>query len=81
MKNVALLILACSFVACTDEDNTVRTLRAAGFTNISTTGYSLFACSDDDAFHTGFRAMNSRGEMVTGTVCCGFLTKGCTVRF
>lgn len=76
-----VVALSLLLVSCTTEADTVRTLRANGFTDIQTTGWSPFVCSKDDTFETGFRAKNARGETVTGTVCCGFLTKGCTVRF
>lgn len=77
-----LLVLACvlSF-ACTDEDNTRRTLQMHGFSKIQTTGYSPFTCDDKDSFATGFRAINPTGHIVEGTVCCGLWGKGCTVRF
>ena len=75
------LIIAALFIAgCTDEGRSAETLRKAGFTEIQTTGYSLFACSDDDNFHTGFRAKNPQGVVVEGTVCCGVF-KSCTIRF
>jgi hypothetical protein len=77
-KLFALAILA---LACTDEDNTVRTLQAHGFTNIQTTGFNPWSCGQDDTFSTGFIATNASGQKVSGTVCCGFIGKGCTVRF
>lgn len=51
----------CSFlvlltVACTDEENSVRALKAHGFASIRTIGYTLFECGKDDTFHTGFVA-------------------------
>lgn len=66
---------------CTDESATVKTLRSAGYTEIRTTGYEWFECSDDDTYHTGFIAKNPQGQQVSGTVCCGLLAKGCTIRF
>ncbi len=74
--------IACiGLVACTDEDNTRRTLESAGYSDIHTTGYSWFECGKDDTFHTGFTAKNPVGKTVSGTVCCGMWTKGCTIRF
>lgn len=81
MKRFALTLTAALAVACTDDANTVRTLHSAGFTDVTVTGYSWFECGEDDTFHTGFRAKNPRGEWVNGTVCCGMIAKGCTVRF
>ncbi len=74
---VGLLALA----GCTDESNTRRTLESAGYTDIQTTGYSWFECGKDDTYHTGFTAKNPLGKPVSGTVCCGMWTKGCTIRF
>ena len=77
-KLLTLAVLLCT--ACTDEANTERTLKAHGFTQIRTTGYEPFACSEDDTFKTGFSAKNPAGDYVQGTVCCGWM-KNCTVRF
>lgn len=76
-----LLAITLLFCGCTDDDRTIMTLRKSGYTNISTTGYSFLECGEDDTFHTGFVATNSSGQRVTGTVCCGLLLKGCTLRF
>jgi hypothetical protein len=76
-----LLLLALTIVACTNESDTIRTLQSAGYSEITTTGYSAWACGDDDTFSTGFRAKNPVGTFVEGTVCCGGWTKGCTIRF
>jgi hypothetical protein len=78
---VKRLLIALALVACTDDINTIRTLEAHGFTNVTVTGWSAFECSDRDTFSTGFEATNVQGQRVNGTVCCGLMTKGCTVRF
>lgn len=69
--------------ACTDEDATVDTLRASGFTNIRTTGYEWFSCGENKGGTcTGFEATGPTGVRVHGAVSCGFwsCSKGCTVR-
>lgn len=82
MKNVFVICaLVTLLVGCTDENNTRSTLRKSGYSDINITGYSWLACGDDDTFHTGFRAKNPSGEIVEGTVCCGLVAKGCTIRF
>lgn len=65
---------------CTAPDKTVSLLESSGYTNIETTGYRVFGCSEDDFFHTGFVAKGSNGRKVTGVVCSGLL-KGSTIRF
>jgi hypothetical protein len=79
MKKLAF-ILPLLLTACTDDPATIRTLQSSGFSNITTTGYAAFECSDSDTFATGFIATNPAGKRVSGVVCCGLL-KGCTVRF
>lgn len=78
----ALLLLAALGVGCTPSDAEARrTLDAYGFTDVELTGYSWMGCGDDDSTSTGFTAVNAKGDAVQGVVCCGFLTKACTVRF
>jgi hypothetical protein len=81
MYALVALALVMFGAACTDNVNTVRTLKAHGFTEIRTTGFEPFECSDSDTFATGFTARNVQGLIVRGAVCCGMMTKGCTVRF
>lgn len=76
-----LIFFALLLSACTNESDTRRTLESEGYTDVQVDGYSWFVCSDDDVFATKFTAKNANGKIVYGTVCCGFLTKGCTVRF
>ncbi len=80
---IALFILTLALVlgssACTSESDAKRALTGAGYTDITWTGYKAFSCSEDDAFHTGFRAKGPTGKTVTGTVCSGVL-KGSTIR-
>lgn len=78
---MGLIIMVLVLASCTDEENSRRTLESAGFSEIQFTGYSAFECGKDDTYHTGFRAKNPAGRVVTGTVCCGMWTKGCTIRF
>ena len=68
-----------------DSDGAVETVQKAhaDFTNVSATGYGWFACGfgeSADLWRTDFRATNSNGEEVTGTVCDG-LFKSATIRF
>ena len=79
--NKITLTIAMLFSSCTNEADSVRTLQNSGFTDIRTTGWSPMSCSKDDTFETGFSAKNPAGQRVSGVVCCGFVFKGCTVRF
>ena len=78
MRKFALIALLM-LVACTRDNTAIRAVEAQGMTDVHTTGYRVFGCSEDDDFHTGFEAKDSRGRKVTGVVCSGWL-KGATVR-
>lgn len=78
----AVSILICIFVlcSCTDEEHTVKTLKQAGFHDIKTQGFDMWACGKGDNYATKFVAKNAEGQTARGTVCCGWL-KNCTIRF
>ena len=77
----AAIALALLLSGCTNKNDAKRALTAQGFTNIEYTGYSFLACSKDDTYHTGFKATNSVGARIEGTVCSGFLFKNATIRY
>jgi major membrane immunogen (membrane-anchored lipoprotein) len=82
MKNLLIaiiLILTTLITSCTSPDSTTRIVSDAGYTNVQTTGYRIFGCSDDDTFRTGFQAISANGKKVSGVVCGGIL-KGSTIR-
>jgi hypothetical protein len=84
MKAVlAAALLSLILASCTDEEATVETLEAAGFTDIQTKGYSWTGCSEEDGYATKFVAKNPLGNTVKGVVCCGGFAswKGCTIRW
>jgi len=83
---VFLVVGAASLVVllaggCENRGSAQRTLEAQGFTDARFTGWTPFVCGSGDWSATGFVAKNPKGVEVEGTVCCGLLTKGCTVRF
>lgn len=81
MRILLIALLALSLTACSNGNDAQKALEAQGFTDIETTGYSAFACSDDDFFSTGFVATNPQGKRVKGTVCSGLLFKNATIRW
>lgn len=56
-----------------------RQLLEAGYSQVDVSGWNIFACSEDDVFRIGFKALGPTGKPVSGTVCSGFL-KGATIR-
>jgi hypothetical protein len=80
-KMIIGTILATLLTGCSNSNDAHRALEAMGFTDIQTTGYKWFACSDYDFYHTGFVAKNPQGYTVNGVVCSGFFFKNSTVRF
>ena len=81
MKRIFLIVLTIVLCSCSSSKDAKKALSAMGFTNIRTTGYKWFACSEDDWYHTGFIATNPQGMEVGGVVCSGFFFKNSTVRF
>lgn len=79
------LIIAAGLVAllsgCTNGSEATRILKENGYKNIRMTGYSWFACSKEDWYHTGFSAVSPSGNNVQGTVCSGLIFKNSTIRF
>lgn len=80
MGIIALVLFGPLIAACTNEPRARQVLEEEGMTDVVITGYVWAACSDDDATHTGFTAMNAKGKKVSGVVCCGML-KSCMVRW
>lgn len=80
-KTILIAAMALSVAACgTRSESAEQLLNQQGYTDVETTGYNMFSCSEDDNFKTGFTATAPNGERVSGTVCEG-LWKGKTVRF
>ena len=79
IKKFLFVLVAVALVGCTDSDVARKSLAGAGYTDIEITGYAFFGCSEDDAFHTGFKAKGLNGQPVEGVVCSGWL-KGSTIR-
>ena len=79
MKRIIIALAAVLLSAYTDSDVARKSLAGAGYTDIEITGYAFFGCSEDDEFHTGFKAKGLNGAPVEGVVCSGWL-KGATIR-
>lgn len=73
---LAVVLLA----GCTNREHAVKILERDGYTDVEMTGYKVFSCSDDDFYHTGFKAKKNN-QIIEGTVCGGFFLKGATIRF
>jgi len=81
MKKLIVFVSLVFLVGCTDPKHATKILSDNGYRNITTTGYSFFACSKDDFYHTGFKAISQNGTPISGTVCSGFFFKNSTIRF
>lgn len=78
---VFLIISIILIIGCSNSNDARNALSNAGMTHVIVTGYSPFACGDDDFYSTGFTAINPQGNQVSGTVCSGFLFKSSTIRW
>lgn len=67
---------------CSGDADHARTLiESSGFRDVNIGGPSRWSCGGDDTFSNTFTARGGAGRRVEGVVCCGFLTKACTIRF
>lgn len=80
MRTPIMIAAALALAACSDSRSATDAVDNMCFSDIETTGYRVFGCGDDYSFHTGFRAKNPKGKVVTGVVCSGWL-KGSSVKF
>lgn len=88
MKNKTIsvllgVLLVTTLLNCTSDNDfkKVKTvLEKQGYKNIENTGYSIFCCSSDDSFSTGFRAISNDGEIVEGCACSSLLG-GVNIKF
>lgn len=78
------ILAACLLTsACADPDAASRrALGAMGMTDVRTsrTWFNL-GCSKGDDWARDFTATGPNGQLVSGTVCGGWIGKGATVRF
>lgn len=79
-KLIFVAMVGALLVGCSDSDTAIKALKGAGYSDIKTTGYSWFSCSEDDTFSTGFVAKGPTGVEVEGAVCSSLMTKGATIR-
>lgn len=79
MKKTAILAALLLLTACTSREDVEKYAKAEGWEIYEVTGYRFFACSEDDWYHTGFRAVKD-GQTITGVICSGLLFKGATLR-
>jgi hypothetical protein len=83
-----LVVLMFLLVGCgvmVNEDEAVRTLEEAGYTDVNViTAHNLapqyYKCSEEDDVAFECRAKNQAGDIVTVTVCANFWFKGSTIR-
>jgi hypothetical protein len=75
---VLFIILLFAFLAYAlypriDIDGATQTLKSQGYTDIVITGWRQYDwhCTKDDWYRTGFEAIDSTGQGVTGVVCGG----------
>ena len=64
-----------------DVDHARKLVEDAGYTNVIVGGPDRITCDDSDTLSNIFEAKAASGAAVRGIVCCGLLTKGCTIRF
>lgn len=81
MKKILLITICLLLAGCTNKEDAERALNNNGFDDVKVIGYSFFACSKDDFYHTAFIAKSKDGKEVKGVVCSGLLFKNATIRW
>ena len=62
------------------KDDAVRILEDTHNVKVTSIGYAMFGCSEDDHFSFKWKGVNEDGKEVQGNACSGLL-KGTTIRF
>lgn len=85
MKSAVLSLITAIAILFTGCAVTVprakRTAEANGMSNVNVLGLDPFSCSDSDMYFGRVVSGSINGHQQKVTVCCGWLTKGCTVRY
>ena len=82
-KIIFILAFAFMLASCTNDDafkKGKKQLENMGYTDVRSTGYTMFCCGDGDDYAEGFVAKGRNGDRVVGCICSG-LFKGVTIRF
>lgn len=80
MRTIVVILIAA--LGCNVSDDTLtRVCEANGLTDVRPGGWAPFSCGKDDDLKTHFTAKAADGRAVSGTVCCGYFMKDCTVRW
>jgi len=58
-----------------------RSVEAQGFTDVRIGDWNAFECGSGDTYSRSFTATSPTKQRVSGTVCCGYFFKGCTIRW
>lgn len=83
IKNLFIILGGVLITGCTSPKDFVKgkqQLESQGYTKVVNTGYSSWCCDEKDTYSTGFKALDSKGNVVEGCICSGVL-KGITIRF
>jgi flagellar hook assembly protein FlgD len=62
------------------KDDAVRILEDTHNVKVTSIGYAMYGCGEEDNFSFKWKGVNEDGKEVQGNACSGFL-KGTTIRF
>jgi hypothetical protein len=73
-----------TYIGCngceTPNNEALEAIQSQGLTQPKLEGHNWGACHESETSRR-FTALNAQGRPVSGTVCCGQFTKGCTIRW
>lgn len=59
-----------------------KALESDGMENIQLKGHEFLGCAKEDSLFTSYHFEAKKNDRnVSGSVCCGLLFKGCTIRY
>lgn len=97
MRNVSVLVYAILLVALlflvfggplmVSDNQAVRAMESAGYTDVKVTTrvnyfVTFYGCAEGDSAYFEMRGKNSKGDLITNAfVCVGWPFKGATIRY
>lgn len=74
-----LLIIGLTIALTPTNDEVIRKMEKAGFTEVKLLENRYFSCGEHDLVMKGFTAKSNQNQVVEGTVCCDL--RGCYFKY
>lgn len=79
---VGISATMCASANCgSPSPKLARAVENHGLKDVTVRGWAFASCDQTDLTEREFTATRADGQRVSGFICCGWLFKGCTVRW